>query len=312
MKKAFLLFVVMIIGFLNLYSQNDNSDSDIISQDELFAIQYSKKSAAKAMLMSAVFPGAGQFYVNPRNFTTYLFPLVEIGLWYGYFKFNKEGDEIVSDYKKFADIHYRRLNQYQVQKDLILQNAGDIYTPGMQSGYNDETDQEHWLDEWGNGAHFNLDYENTQHYYEDIGKYNQYIFGWNDWYDIYATLDGEIYTNPRWEFDNGKWIGMEGPTNPTSDYFLADQNSYNRVSGKYSGFRAEYISMRRDAENTYDKATYCSFGLVLNHIAGALDALRVTKAYNLEYASSNKLKIKFAPVFVNNRLSPALYFSKRF
>ena len=203
MKKAFLLLALMIIGFLNLYSQNDNSDSDIISQNELFAIQYSKKSASKAMLMSAVFPGAGQFYVSPRNFTTYLFPLIEVGLWYGYFKFNKEGNNLVSDYEKFADRHYTRDHQYQVQKDLILQNTGDIYTPGMQPGYDDETDQEHWLDEWGNGAHFNLDYENTQHYYEDIGKYNQYLFGWDDWYDIYATLEGGIYTNPRWEFDNG-------------------------------------------------------------------------------------------------------------
>ena len=312
MKKVVFLLALMLLNSLAVFSQENSDDSDLFSEDEFFTIQYSEKSASKAMLMSAVFPGAGQFYVNPRNFTTYLFPVLEIGLWYGYFKYNQKGDEIVKDYEKFADRHYNRNHQYLIQKDLILQNEGDIYSPGMQPGYTDEGDEAHWLDEWGNGAHFNLDCDNTQHYYEDIGKYNKYLFGWNDWYEIYATLDGEIYTNPRWEFDNGKWIGMEGPTNPTSDYYLDDPNSYERFSGKYSGFRAEYISMRRDAESAYDKAIYCSFGIVLNHIAGALDALRVTRAYNLEYASANKLKIKFAPIIVNNRLSPALYFSKRF
>ncbi len=316
MKKIFVLIILMLFPIISVFCQelDDNPfDPEFFSDDEgIFEVKYTKKSAAKAMLFSAVFPGAGQIYANPKSITAYIFPLIEIGLWYGYTKFSRQGNDKEIEYTAFADDHYDRQNQYDVQIDLIQKNIGDIYNPGLQDG-NDESNLDDWEDEYGNGGHFNLDLENTQHYYEDIGKYNRYLFGWQDWYEVYALHPNGFLTNPNWEFDSeNKWIGMGDPTNPGSEYYISHLESFNRFDGKYSIYRSEYIKMRRDAENLYDKAVYCSFGIVMNHIAGTLDALRVTKKKNWELSSNEKMKIRISPVFVNNTLSPAIYISKGF
>jgi hypothetical protein len=167
--------------------------------------------------------------------------------------------------------------------------------------------------------HFRLDDSNTQHFYEDIGKYDQYLFGWLDWFSIYATDEDGIWTNDiNWSFEtdpNGleHWIVMIDPTNPGSEYYVENESLYEEKNGLYSGMRAEYISMRREAKDFYGSAEIISFGLVFNHILSAIDAVRITRKYNLEYiTNTSKIEIHLAPVVVSNELSPALFLTKRF
>jgi len=164
--------------------------------------------------------------------------------------------------------------------------------------------------------HFNLDETNTQHFYEDIGKYNKYIFGWADWYEIYASDEnGEFAGELNWlwfeEEQGNKWAGNE-PTNPNSPDYIKYQTLYDDLRGRYSWMRADYIEKRQEAEDNYQSADYCSFGLVFNHIFSAIDAIRVTKNFNSEYISRNDLKIKLGPMFTDNEICPALYVSKGF
>jgi len=286
MFRKIILITVFLILCLNIFGE-DEFDTDLIK------VKYDQKSVQKAMLLSAIFPGAGQFYANKKSITTYIFPVIEIGLWVGYFSYNKKGNDKEEDYKEYADTYYSREHQIECQTDL--QNS--TYNPFYED-------------------HFHLDDTNTQHYYEDIGKYDRYIFGWTDWYNIYA-LDGEGEFGPNWIFENNddgnpwKWVGNE-PVNPEYDLYQQNQNDYYSNQGLYSYYRSEYIKMRQDAEDFHNTANLLSFGIVANHILGALDALRVTKKYNLEYISDNNLKIKFAPIFVDNELSPAIFVSQGF
>jgi hypothetical protein len=264
----------------------------------------------KAVLLSAVLPGAGQFYVNPKGITTYLFPVLEIGLIAGIIYYNNEGQDVEKQYEKYAnqeiigyevndgengDPIYRYNRDYfdLVKNDLIISSDNPFYN-----------------------NHFNLDNTNSQHFYEDIGKYNKYIFGWADWYDIYALDEnGEWAEDLNWlwfeEELGNKWAGND-PTNPSSNYYLGNETIYDDYRGKYSEMRAAYIEQRQKAEDYYGKADLLSFGLVFNHILSALDAVRVTKNYNSEYISQNKLKINFGPLFTSTEIYPAVYFSKRF
>jgi hypothetical protein len=262
--------------------------------NDIIQVNYEKKSLAKAMILSSLFPGAGQFYANKRSITTYIFPIIEIGLLAGYFINYNNGLDKEDDYQIFANDHYNREHQYYAENDLINDPANNS------NFYND---------------HFRLDDTNTQHFYEDIGKYNKYVFGWDDWFDIFA-INGEGNTvSPEWlweETAEGKnlWIG-NNVTNPSSTYL--PNSNYSDPYTIYSGFRADYIEMRQDAESSYDKAELFSFGIVANHILAAIDAVRLTKKYNLEYLSNtSQLEIKIAPIFVNNNISPALMISKRF
>ncbi len=284
MKKGFLITLILIICSAAIAQELDN---DIIQ------INYEKKSLARAMMLSSLFPGAGQFYANRRSITTYIFPLIEIGLIAGYFINYNQGLDAEADYQDFADTHYNRDHQHYAENDLI----------------NDPMNNSNFYDD-----HFRLDDDNTQHFYEDIGKYNKYVFGWNDWFDIYATDDAGNTVSPEWlweETTEGKnmWIG-NSVTNPESEYY---NSNYSDPYTIYSGYRADYIQMRRDAEDSYDKAELFSFGLVANHIIAAIDAVRLTRNYNREYLSNtSKVEFNFAPIFVNNSFSPALMITKRF
>lgn len=261
-------------------------------QNDIIQVNYEQKSLAKAMLLSSLFPGAGQFYANKKSITTYIFPLIEIGLIAGYFINYNDGLDKEAAYEDFADPLYNRDYQHDAENDIIPHNT---------SHYND---------------HFRLDDENTQHFYEDIGKYDKYIFGWIDWFDIYARGDNGEFTSPNWNWDGeGSEMEIAGvdTLNSDSEYYIGNESAYDSESGIYSGYRAEYIEMRQDAERSYDKAELYSFGLVANHILAAIDAVRLTRKYNREYLSNtSKIEINFAPIFVNNNFSPALMITKRF
>jgi hypothetical protein len=286
MKKIFMITLILLICSAAIAQELDN---DIIQ------INYEKKSLAKAMLFSSLFPGAGQFYANRRSLTTYIFPLIEIGLIAGYFINYNEGLDKEAAYEDFADPLYNRANQHLAENDII----------------NDPLNNTPHYDE-----HFRLDDDDTQHFYEDIGKYDKYLFGWIDWFDIYARGVNEEFTSPTWFWDGEgsemRIVGVD-TLNSDSEYYIGNEEAYDLKNGIYSGYRAEYIEMRKDAERSYDKAEIFSFGLVANHILAAIDAVRLTKIHNREYLSNtSKLEIKFAPIFVNNSFSPALMVTKRF
>jgi len=284
MKKFLIITLILLISSISIAQELEN---DIIK------VNYEQKSLKKAMLLSSLFPGAGQFYANPRSITTYIFPILEIGLIAGYIVNYNDGLDAEAGYEDFADGHYNRDHQHYAEDDLI----------------NDPNNNSSFYDD-----HFRLDDENTQHFYEDIGKYQKYIFGWDDWFDIYATNEAGNTVSPDWlweETTSGKnlWIG-NNVTNPESEFL---DSNYDDPYTIYSGFRAEYIQMRKDTEKMYDKAELFSFGIVANHIIAALDAVRLTRIHNREYLSNtSKLEVKFAPVFVNNTFSPAIMVTKRF
>jgi len=268
----------------------DNEDMN----EEIVQVNYNKKSVVTAMLLSTLFPGAGQFYANYRSVTTYIFPVIEIGLWVGYFSYQKKGSDKEDEYEAFAtDVrydeegiaytNYNRQYQQEVENLMIGVNAEDLY---------DDT-------------HFRLDDSNSQHFYEDIGKYDKYIFGWEDWYATYVIHNGgnALFAFQGEDADQ-KWVGN-----------YAD--STHMAAGIYDepgcALRDEYITMRQDAEEYYDSADMFTFFIVFNHILSAIDAVRVTRAYNVNYIS------KLPPVEVDvktcmrgDELTPMLCFTHRF
>ena len=291
MKKFFTVTLILIICSV-AFAQELNND--------IIQINYEKKSLAKAMMLSSLFPGAGQFYANRRSITTYIFPLIEIGLIAGYFINYNDGVDAEAKYEDYADLHYNRDQQCFAQDDLIEHdmNNSNFYADHFRLDGIERLEDDSWY-VWEN---------NTQHFYEDIGKYNKYVFGWDDWFDIYATDAAGNTVSPEWLTDEYFWIG-NSITNPESEYINSNYSDYTI----YSGYRSEYIQMRKDAETMYDKAELFSFGIVANHILAAIDAVRLTRIHNREYLSNtSKVEIKFAPIFVNNSFSPALMVTKRF
>ncbi len=269
--------LVFMLFFVNLQAQIFEQDEDTVWDDtEVFRRE--KKSATTAIIMSSIFPGSGHFYVNRSSLGTYLFPVIEIALWAGYIHFDRKGKDIERDYMAYADRYYERDRQNIAQAGLIDHPQAD--------------------DDLYHEDHFRLDTSNTQHFYEDIGKYNKYIFGWEDWFNIYY-YDNEV----DWRFnDDGIWLG-NNPTNP--DY----QDAPNTP---YSPLRQKYIDMRQEAQENFDLRVLTTFGLAFNRIIGSLDVIRVTTVYNRELRYTSNIDFSLQPVLVNNKITPTMNLCVKF
>lgn len=290
--KNKIILIILIISLAAVIFADENSD-----------FQTRQVSAKKAMLLSSLFPGAGQYYADKSSFTTYLFPILEIGLWTGYLVYYNKGLDKEDEYEDYADEHYNRQYQYNVQ--YALQNNPDAnaitYANHFRLDGIDVDEDGNLVDIWDN---------NTQHFYEDIGKYSKYFFGWIDWYDVYAT-DGNEFMEPQWIWDeNDIAIGVSDPNNPDSDFYTGDEAVFQQDYGLYSRYISEYIEMRKEAEDYYDMGRYFSYGILVNHVASALDANRLARKRNAEFTRNWNLKV--SPVIVNNQVSPAIFISAKF
>lgn len=122
-----------------------------------------KRSVAKAVLMSTIIPGTGQFY-NKSFLKSLLFLGVEIGGWVTYGVYTDKGNEKTDTFERYADDHWSA-DEYWDWIDQASGCGGDI---NCQKKYERE-----------NFSHFLPD-EKNQTYYENIGKYNQFNVGWDD------------------------------------------------------------------------------------------------------------------------------------
>ncbi len=277
-----------------------NAMRDSIVTNDLIKVNYNRKSAQLAMVMSMLVPGAGQFYANKTVLTTYIFPVLEIGLIGGLVYFNNEGKDKTNKYEKYANgekityttangekitgYRYDRAHQNIVQDILCNVNQVDIY---------DE-------------SYFRLDDTNTQHFYEDIGKYPQYVFGWMDWYYRFAADASGNPVSPNWQFDGPSdspqthWIGNY-PTDGTNTGIPVSIDS-----PEMSSMRQTYIRMRNDAKDSYSVAHLFTLGLAFNHLAAGLDAIRVTRNFNRYYISQTVPSLNFYAAMPSGNVTPML------
>jgi hypothetical protein len=109
----------------------------------------SRKKPVIGVLLSSAVPGAGQMYAGSWIKGT-VFLAAEVALWVGYRQYTDKGNRLRTEFRAYADTHW--------SKDKW-------------EGLKDPTDP----------STHNLPDTKTQQYYEMIGKYNQFMKGWDDW-----------------------------------------------------------------------------------------------------------------------------------
>jgi hypothetical protein len=294
MNKLFLLCLILIITpmlfaqskagsdidqwlFEQPVDENPAAARDTVITNDLIKVNYAKKDARLAMLMSMVLPGAGQFYADKSSITTYIFPALEAVFLGGYIYYHQQGKKKTDVYEKYANgevitytkpdgstvtsTRYVRGLQTEVQNIMInilpsaTSNVADIYEP----------------------SYFRLDSNNTQHFYEDIGKYGHYTFGWIDWYYRFALApNGSVA--PEFRFENAgtasaSWVGNVALWGGSTATIKQD-------SPNASPMRYKYIDLRNDAKAEYAKSRFFMFALAFNHLASGVDAVRLTQKVN--------------------------------
>ena len=118
------------------------------------------KKPAVGILLSAVVPGAGELYAGSWVKGAVLMGL-EAAFWIGYVQFKNKGNDIEDEYHLYADTHW--------SETRWLENYDDTH-----------------------GSTHSLPGRKTQQYYEMIGKYDQFMSGWDDW-----VAGGPVLTTNR-------------------------------------------------------------------------------------------------------------------
>jgi len=148
------------------------------------------------VLLSALVPGAGELYMGHLKRGIALMA-VEAGAWSGYFYKHNQGLDTRSEYEAFADDHW--------DQRRWIDNHFGVYP---QTGYTLEDLEQYGRDTSGSGVWPGYipwvpKSEDKQHYYENIGKYDWYVSGWEDYVPLTTPDDlgpGEALSKLREEY----------------------------------------------------------------------------------------------------------------
>jgi hypothetical protein len=193
------------------------------------------KSPQKAMLYSAVLPGAGQWYAG-SPIASAIYTSIEIAAISGYFTYTNKGVNMVSDYEKFADNHwdvFRWLQGYYSENATEETHNVYILLNGKRYAFKEFIESFSSLPDPENNAY---DIVKEYHFYENIGKYKQFKQGWDDY---------EAYKN--------------------------DPDYANTIS-RSSPNQENYTQMRYDANIYLKRSGYFASALLFNHVISAMDA----------------------------------------
>lgn len=208
-----------------------------------------RKSIQKAFLLSAILPGAGEFYMGSKT-RMLIFGGIEVLSWTGYLTYHHKGKDKEDEFRKFADEHWSLDDYIEFINTEFLDGTNwryeiDNYNP-------DDWDSIHIylppsfihdvIDAW---------LHDKQQYYEMIGKYYEYQFGggWDDNTQpsdtLYQWLSGraEHYEDMRDESNKflkrAKWgIGAALVNRVLSAFDAALlARSHNKRADRFSGFR---------------------------------------------------------------------------
>jgi hypothetical protein len=206
------------------------------------------KSPKKAFFLSAAIPGAGQYY-NGSLVKAAGFLALEAASWAAYISYNNKGNDIDKEFHAYADQHWSE-NHYW---DWIAQQS--------QKDRNDLAALREWEHaSFSHGLHVNKD----QQYYEMIGKYYQFNWGWDDF-----RLNHSITLTDE-EMVDDKMI---------------------------SANRLYYEGRRHDSNAALKMATTATTVVILNHLFGAAEAAWDASRQNKRLQTT----MRFEPMFMNNQ-----------
>ena len=229
-----------------------------------------EKSPLLGSAISLLVPGAGEYY-SDRYVKTAVFLAAEAVTLTLAIVYNNKGNTQTTSFQNYANQHWSAVDY----ATWINQNGAAYDAPGAAAPnlyINPNTSLPPWqrvdfgqINAWESEAHtigfsHELPTYNTQQYYELIGKYSEFKYGW----DTYVGKDGTRY-------------GDDG-----YDVTYIPQQMKN------------YADNRGKANDYYYTAGLATALVVVNHVLSALDAAWSTSNYNKELTSEVGMKVENA------------------
>ena len=281
MKTVMSIFLFPLIALGGLHGLTGNARVDLLSASVTDSLpptksimvqnqveDSKKKSSLLGGAMSLLVPGSGEYY-SERYVKGAVFFAVEVAVVTAAIVYNNKGNNKTNEFQNYANQHWSAVDyaQWINQNGANYEVAGTTY-PTI--AINPNTSLPPWqrvdfaqINAWESLTHtigfsHELPSYNTQQYYELIGKYSEFKYGW----DTYVGPDGTRYGDDGY---NVNYIPQQMKT---------------------------YADNRGKANDYYYTAGLATGLIVVNHVLSALDGAWSTANYNRQISSEVGLHLQ--------------------
>ena len=231
----------------------------------------------KPLIMSLIVPGLGQLYNKEPIWKPSLFIGSEILSLASILYANKRADEIRMNYQKFADNNWSLQNWWNFTQSgpSVIENNGMYFTDNKLKAMRSYIGTHH-LTIHLKGDLLNL--FNTEfltsdslalisnylgsddvsmvkdrHYYENIGKYDQFVGGWIDCYDPSGVQ---------------LWFEVEKDVGDSIEIIISTHN------------KEDYVDQRASSNDYLNIAKFAVSAIMFNHVISAMEAVWSSQTRN--------------------------------
>ena len=219
---------------------------------------------ARPMLYSLILPGAGQWYNKSPAWKIGLFAGIEAASIFSGLQWKKKAEDIRLQYEIFADQNWDLETWVFNTLNTPLGNYADVHINGTHkltlvlSGslavqYGNYVSS----DSLENNAHWVYTNEvsvlRDRDFYENIGKYDQFVGGWIDCYGL---------------ANNQLWFEVEKDVGDSTEIIISTPN------------KEDYVNQRGRSNDYLNMAKYAVSAVMFNHVISALEAVWSTQIRN--------------------------------
>ena len=272
-----MLYLILILSFTFGASLSDiiiSKDDRFYNSSDILLDKADKKSPLIYGLYSLVIPGSGEYAIYRKSSSklakkrAMVFFGIEVASWISSLSFKEKYRNQVSDYRDYAnsDVGWdfeRWIKQYNDfdetdYEDMWIKGIGDgshsieFEINGLSMNTTDYQFHANYYNQFLNYTgdnfydDFNVTISKDQHYYENIGKYNEFFSGWSD-----ANINN---------------ISM-----------VTTEQGYETAR---SPIKSDYLSSYQQAETFSDYAEISMVCIYFNHFVSMIDAFILARKFN--------------------------------
>jgi len=270
------------------------------------------KSTRKAFFLSLLLPGLGEYYVGAKRGIAFLG--VEAAAWWMYFHFTGKGNDLDDEFRRFADKNWRYgagTDEYSYVEWLAnMMTENSISAEDLPRKYEDLAGKDAYMDSITKklidknvmGVSHALPSTKTQQYYEMIGKYPQFVYGWEDIVGYTESVDSQ--GNMVKHYYNPALVDSAG---------IPKGNYGENIRNVKSPMRDHYEDIRYDSNQNLKKGQYGVNLMILNRIVSAIDAGRLAYHHNKGLESElSMVRVNVVSKQILDHKVPMLMLSKKF